>query len=328
MLYTIDQMEIEDALYITPEKPDIQREVATGLVEIMNDKTLSEEEFRKKARILFDGRKKIAYFDDNILTITGNLLMEEKEYERGNILLELALTRAVKGEYMNEITLFLRLAEYQYIMGHEEKGTEYLIRLCEGETSNYVEAIHFRGLDETWNRYRHYVDGKVRESQAVVSSYRKEPSECSTPISEIIQMKDMNELLTALSIHVNEICGDGEYLNCLNQWERNFFYVDQLWSCVNGDGMDAYLCNEGQNFERVRKTAEKLEIQELVILLNKVEERFPKNRVPKNPDRIAGIIDERKLDFEDLDDLFYDRFDSIIADALYGYFERNKKKFR
>ncbi|MCR5704531.1 MAG: DMP19 family protein [Eubacterium sp.] len=314
--------------YFDDNQQESVEKLTKGLNEIINDKQLSLEEFSKKVNSLLNSRKKVNFFDDALLTVKGNALMEKEDYEKANILLELSLDRATQGSYSEEIVLFLRLAQYQFIIGNEEKGTEYLIRLCEGEVSNYVEVINAYGLLDIWNQYSKYVEGKVRASAITEMADTKEPTECSKLIGEIRGIKEKHELLTELSLHINEICADGEYLNYLNKWERTFFYIDQLWERVNSDGFESYLTYDGKNFKKAKKASEDLEIVELTRILEKVEKKFPRSKVPRNTDKIEDIIDEKELEFDELDDEFYDGYDAIIADALYKYFETYSEKFR
>ena len=154
--------QIDMLLYFEDSEQDSVEKLTEGLNEIISDKKLSLKEFNKKTNILLGSRKKVDGFDDALLTVKGNELMEKEDYEKANILLQLALSKSSKGCYSNEIVLFLRLAQYQFIIGNEEKGIEYLIRLCEGDVSNYVESINNYGLIDIWNRYSKYVEGKVR----------------------------------------------------------------------------------------------------------------------------------------------------------------------
>lgn len=320
--------QIDIPFYFDDNQKESVEKLTQGLNEIISDQKLSLEEFNKKANLLLSSRKKVDFFDDALLTVKGNALMEKEDYDKANILLELALSRPTQGIYSVEIVLFLRLAQYQFIIGNEEKGTEYLIRLCEGEVSNYVESINAYGLLDIWNQYSQYVEGKVCESAITEVADTKDPTECSKSIEEIKSIKDKYELLNELSLHLNEICGDGEYLNYLNKWEKKFFYIDQLWERVNSDGFESYLTYDGKNYKKVKKVSEELEIVELTNLLERVEKKFPKSKVPRSTNRIEDIIDEKELEFDEIDDEFYDGYDAIIAEALYKYFETYSEKFR
>ncbi|KIR03884.1 hypothetical protein P261_02699 [Lachnospiraceae bacterium TWA4] len=250
------------------------------------------------------------------------------EYDKGIILLQIAQKRGAKGPHSDGITLFLRLAEYEFLQGNVKKGIEYLTHVCEEETSNYEESIEFRGLTDVWLKYKPYVEGKVRES--IQNGYKKtkSPSECTKSMDEILSMIDEDKLLKELSIHMNELSADGEELNYLNNWEKKLFYINQLWEEVNSGGFDTYLYYHGRYFERAKKSASEMEMNSLVDLLVEVEKVFPRARVPKKQERIQEIMDDKELNFDDLDMKFYESMDGEISKGLIQYIRENGKKLR
>lgn len=222
----------------------------------------------------------------------------------------------------------MRLAENEFIQENEEKGIEYLTHVCENEASNYVEAINFRELTDVWDKYKKYVEGKVRVSAELLGKTGKTPDECVKTIGDILSNLNENGLLADLSYHINEICGDGEELTSLNKWERNFLYIDTLWSEVNSGGFDSYLSSYGNYFDRTVKAAQAMGIDELAELMEKVKAIFPKERIPKSVEQIENVIMKKDLDFEELDGEFYNKMNQIISEKMMRYVMKNRKRFR
>ena len=78
------------------------------------------------------------------------------------IYLEMVENRHLKYIY-DEVTLYLRLAEYYINNGEIEKGKSYLILLCD-EVDNYEEALEFRELTVDWQKLKPYVDDEIKPS--------------------------------------------------------------------------------------------------------------------------------------------------------------------
>lgn len=275
-----------------------------------------------------NSRKKIDGVDDAVLTVLGDRLIRDGENKKGIILLKNALKRPSYGEYTDGITLFMRLAENEFIQGNEEKGIEYLTHVCENEASNYVDAINFRELTDVWNKYKKYVEGKVRVSTELLGKSGKASNEYVKTIGDILNTPNENDLLADLSYHINEICGDGEELTSLNKGERNFFYVDTLWSEVNSGGFESYLSSYGNYFDRTVKAAQTIGLNELVELLEKIKSIFPKEKIPKSVERIENVIMKKDLNFEEVDEEFYDKMNQIISEKMMRYVMENRERFR
>ena len=284
------------------------------ILEIISDENNSIREYEKKINMYLNSRKKIDDVDDAVLTVLGDRLIRDGENEKGIILLKNALKRPSYGGYTDGITLFMRLAENEFIHGNVEKGVEYLTHVCENEASNYVEAINFRELTDVWDKYKKYVEGKVRVSAELLEKTGKTPDECVKTIGDILSNLNENDLMADLSYHINEICGDGEELTNLNKWERNFFYVDTLWSEVNSGGFESYLSSYGNYFDRTVKVAQAMGINELVELLEKIKAIFPKEKIPKSTERIEAMILKNELDFDEVDGEFYNKMNQIISE--------------
>ena len=282
----------------------------------------------KKINMYLNSRKKIDGVDDAVLTVLGDRLIRGGENEKGIILLKNALKRPSYGEYTDGITLFMRLAENEFIQGNEEKGIEYLTHVCENEASNYVDAINFRELTDVWDKYKKYVEGKVRVSAELLEKTGKTPDECAKTIGDILNNPNESDLLTDLSYHINEICEEGEELTNLNKWERSFFYVDTLWSEVNSGGFESYLSSYGNYFDRTVKAAQTIGLNELVELLEKIKSIFPKEKIPKSVERIENVIMKKDLNFEEVDEEFYDKMNQIISEKMMRYVMENRERFR
>lgn len=68
----------------------------------------------------------------------GDGLIAKGQKEAGILYLQIATE--VFGEYADEITCFLRFAEYYIENGEMEKGVSYLIKVCCETTTNYEES--------------------------------------------------------------------------------------------------------------------------------------------------------------------------------------------
>ncbi len=63
----------------------------------------------------------------------------------------------------DDVTLWFRLGEYYINNGEIEKGTEYLIRICD-EIDNYEELFEFRGLTADWQKLKPFVISEIKPS--------------------------------------------------------------------------------------------------------------------------------------------------------------------
>ena len=318
---------MSDILFVGQDNKKIENFIS-GLQEIISNKEYDKKEFQKKINIYLNRRKKIKYVDDAVLTDLGNKLICNGENEKGIVLLKAALNRASEGEYTDGITLFLRLAEYEFMHGNEENGIKYLTHVCEDEASNYEQAIEFRDLTNIWQKYKLYVEGKVRESYENTIKTTKSPSECTIQIQDILDNTDKNKLLYNLLQHINELCADGDSLNNLNKWERNIFYLDLLWSEVNSGGFEAFLISYGNYFERIIKASIETEILELKELLDNIKNIFPNRKIPKSEGRMEAVINKHELEFEEFDHKFYEEINDLMAEKLLMYIDVNKERFR
>ena len=268
------------------------------------------------------------YLIGNLLVEAGDDAMEKGDPEAALVFLKAAEKCPNVGD---ETTLYLRLAQIHLEKGQQEAGVAYLIRLCTEGPSNYEESIGFRELTDVWNRYKHLVDGLVPPPTSIYSGPRPlSPDECSRPIADILALPE-DDLLTALSEHLNEMSGCGTEMNYLNKWERNVFYLDEISMEVNSGGFDSYLFHCGEHFHKARKALANLDAPGMTALLDAVAAKFPRGKVPKSMDTIQNALEkleDKGVDFEDQDDAYYSGVESEFLPKLLTYVLENKKHFR
>ena len=264
---------------------------------------------------------------------TGEELIENGEQECGFayfLAFEKYIEKAAEC-IADTVTLYLRLAEYYLENNETEKGINYLIKLCTQTTDNYEESIEFRELTDVWEQYKHLVAGKVPESVVTNKGVDPVPPEkCSMKISDILSLPQ-DELLTEISIHLNEISGTGTCLNYLNKWEKLVFDADLVLTEVNSDGFSGYLYYYGNRFPNAVKAFQEINSQKMLDLMTSVQNKFPSKKIPKSIEAIQNKIDkmeEKGIDFEDEDESFYNDAQEELLDKLYEYIMSNQKKFR
>ena len=268
------------------------------------------------------------YLIGNLLVEAGDDAMEKGDPEAALVFLKAAEKCPNVGD---ETTLYLRLAQIHLEKGDQETGVAYLIKLCTEGPSNYEESISFRELTDVWNRHKHLVDGLVPPSVSIYSGPRPlSPDECSRSIADILALPE-DDLLTALSEHLNEMSGCGTEMNYLNKWERNFFYLDEISMEVNSGGFDSYLFHCGEHFHKARKALDALYAPGMTALLDAVAAKFPRGKVPKSMDAIQNALEklaDKGVDFEEQDDAYYGGVESEFLPKLLTYVLENKKHFR
>lgn len=230
----------------------------------------------------------------------------------------------------NETLVYLRLAQYYFENGDISQGEKFLIKLCTETVDNYEESIKFNELTDIWNKYKHYVEGKVPPSVTFSGSVALSPADCSMQIADIFELEGQ-DLLSKMSVHLNELSANGEELNKLNKWEKTVFYIDEFCSEVNSQGVSGYLYYYGNHFEKLFNVCETIELKECLNLLESIKKKFPRNSVPKNIESIQNALDkleEKGIDFETEDDVYFETCENIIFENLQEYILNNKKHFR
>ena len=260
-------------------------------------------------------------------------LAEEEYYAKDDFSAGLTIIKVVHKHFKNiadELTIYLRMAEYYIENGETDKGIEYLIKLCTETVDNYEESIGFRELTSVWEKYKHLVEGKVPPSVVCNSGNPIPPEKCTMQIDNILNLSG-DEILSELSTHLNELSANGEVLSCLNKWEKLVFYINELCEEVNSGGFSNYLYYYGNHFEKVKTSLETIGAEKSVELLNTVENKFPRKKVPKNLDSIQNNLDkleEKNIVFETEDAEYYNFTEKEMLTKLTAYILANKKKFR
>ena len=300
-------------------------------IDEIQTKYKKDKDFKKLAnRLLGSSLKYRKYFGTGDYLIN---LAEEEYYSKGDYLAGLTIIKTVHKHFENvadDVTICLRMAEYYIENGETEKGIEYLIKLCTETVSNYEESIGFRNLTEVWSKYKHLVEGKVPPSETCDSGNPIPPEKCTMQIADILNLPN-DELLSELSTHLNEISANGEMLSCLNKWEKTVFYIDELCNEINSGGFSNYLYYYGNHFEKVKVSVETIGAEKMIELLNAVEEKFPRKKVPKNIDSIQNNLDkmeEKGIAFETEDEEYYNFTEKEILQKLITYIFENKNHFR
>lgn len=234
--------------------------------------------------------------------------------------------------------VFLRLAQYHIEKGEVETGVEYLVKLCT-EMYDYKSMIVISELTEVWEKYRpllveHRPDlaEEVMAQPPVFYSAPQPlaPDKCSKQIEEILD-QEQTDLLSDLSAHLGEMTANGECLNCLNKWERVFYYADEVCMEVNSGGWEGYLYYHGTHFAKACQAFEQIGAEQMVRLAEQVRGKFPRGKVPKSEEAIQNAMDrleEQGVDFEDEDERYYSSAERELLDRLAAYVRENRKRFR
>lgn len=229
---------------------------------------------------------------------------------------------------VNTTAHFIHLAKMYLSQDNIEYAKACLILLCEC-CDNYEESLEFNGLTDEWNQMAYLVDGLVSPSVQMMVIPRS-PEQCSMPIDSIFLSND-DELLLSISIHIGELCADGECLHLLNKWERLVFYADELWQKINAGGIYSYLTDRGVHFESACKAIETIGADIVLNILDAVRTQFPKNRVPTYEDALQNALDimeQSGVDFNAEDTRFYAIGDKQLRECLLTYIKQNQTHFR
>lgn len=227
------------------------------------------------------------------------------------------------------VTIYLRLAEYYLENGEEDKGIEFLIKLCTETADNYEEAISFRELDAVWQKYKNLVEDKVPDS-LVTATKALLPDECTKQVSEIMELPK-DDIIFELYNHFCERTADGEEMYYLNKIEKNIFYSVEFIEMLNTEGLDAYLYERGNHFSSLRKALTEIGLQKAVDFLDTVESRFPRKAVPKKLESIQNALDkleEKEIDFEEDYDFYLEEINNELMEKITDYVFSNKKKLK
>ena len=230
---------------------------------------------------------------------------------------------------VNTTEHFMLLAEKYVLEGDMDTARACLILLCDN-CSNYEESLEYNDLTEQWNQYRYLVEGLVPPSVRFNSARPLAPKECSVSIKDILRLTE-EDLLSALSHHLGELSGNGDFLSCLNKWERTAYYADELCVEVNSGGFDGYLYDHGTHFEKAYKAMQQIAAPGVLSIMDAVREKFPGKRIPKNEDALQNALDvmeEKNVDFENEEELFYGDGTKELLERLLSFVMENKDRFR
>ena len=131
---------------------------------------------RKEIDKFIKKHRKVQLISD-LLINTAEDRIKAGEYEAG-----IAIMLAVyESRYLNDfddVTLYLRLAEYYIENDDTDKGKSFLTKMCNETVDNYEEALSFRTLLPVWEKYKSLVAGQVQPSVSL------DDVEYKTPTSE------------------------------------------------------------------------------------------------------------------------------------------------
>ena len=85
----------------------------------------------------------------------------------------------------DEITLYILLAKYYIDNGNIERGKHFLILIATDTSDNYEESLYYRNLLDTWNEYKHYVEGEIPPSENIDMNQNHQGEEDLDPLGEI-----------------------------------------------------------------------------------------------------------------------------------------------
>lgn len=289
-------------------------------------RTLDLDALRIKADALIcDNREEIRA--GSVIISTGEDLIDDDYYDAGIVLLKVAYDN---GCLDGNITVMLvRLAENEFKNGNVDAGKKYILELCD-YIDNYEETIGFNGLTDVWEKYKHYVTADIENLERMRNPEPLSPEECSESIEDIFTLCD-GELLCELSIHLRELSASGNRIDLLTPQETNVYYVDEFIENINSDGLDHYLFYYGTNFESLRSALAEIGCKAAIELTDRVIKRLPRKRIPQNLDKWQDVLislEVKDIDFEDLEDFYFETVESQILRALSDYVKANREHFR
>lgn len=265
----------------------------------------------------------------------------EEFSDSGNLDAEFTVYQVMEKycKYYDELTLKLKVANYYFEKGNERKGKKCLDNLIFYLPKDYEDAFERRGLTEIWNKYRHYLDGKIPPSVSnnhfsdgsKKTFLRKQITKCSKSIDEIFALPE-DKMLLELSKHLYELSDRGEDVSLLNKWERIFYDVDNLLTDIGSDGIPHFLTSNGHRFEQTKKALQAVGAEKGLQLMEIIAGYFPKGKVPKSDEKREDIVNDIMDDEESFDAVeefyFEQNVECELVDAEYEFAIANKKKFR
>lgn len=265
----------------------------------------------------------------DILLNVGEQLIDTGNYDAGTYCIQTVYESDLS--VLNSTLLYLRMAEYHLENGDREQGIAFLVKLCTETVSNYEESIAYNELTTVWNKYKHLVEGKVPPSETINGgSQPLRPDQCANTIEQIFALPT-DDILSALSEHIGELSANGECLSCLNQWEKTVFYANECCEEINSGGFEHYLFYYGHRFGKARKAFETIQSNEMCSLMAAVEQKFPRQQIPKSIDSIQNAMDKLEnvgVDFEQQNEAYYETVEKGMLEKLLEFVLHNKQHFR
>lgn len=271
---------------------------------------------------------------NHFLIFLGNTYMESGDFEAGAACMK-SVAAHFQGIYHYAL-IYLRMAQYHIEKGETEIGIGYLVQLCT-EVRDYKSQIVVNELTEVWEKYKHLLVGRipgldVTEKLEPIAQAPQPltPDKCSQSNAQIFALSGA-DLLSALSAHIGEMTANGAVLNCLNKWERNFFYADEVCMEVNSGGWEGYLYYHGIHFAKACKAFEEIGAVQMVRLMERIQSQFPRGCIPKSEEAIQNVMDrmeEDGIDFDNEDEIYYSSAEKELLDHLSTYVRENQKHFR
>lgn len=229
-----------------------------------------------------------------------------------------------KEPSLDSMTIWLRKAQYLIENGEVEKGSDFLIKISKW-SDNYEEGLQWRELLDVWEKYKYLVEEKIEPS--LNSTYKT-----SMKIEDILKIEDENDLVSNLSMHVSQLCGYGEDMTLVNQYERVVYDVCSLDEEVHSGGFYSYFYSEGdyvRRYKQLIKALNTIGATNTIKLLEKIEKKFPKGKIPiklEYRQKILDEMDEKEIDFDEFDEVFWE-YEENITKLVYNYVMNNKIKF-
>lgn len=303
---------------------------------------LKQQYFNSKStQDLVAGIRRLAGIQDyhpfaRFLFFLGNSYMESGDFEAGIACMKSTVACFSYMDYYG--VFYLRMAQYHIESGNTKAGINYLVWLCT-EVANFENQLAMYNLTEIWEKYKPLVADKVTASGAskeqkpvagIPIPQPKHPSECSQAIAQILSLPEA-DLLSALSSHLGEMTANGADLNCLNKWERNFYYADEMCMEVNSGGFEGYLYYHGTHLTKARKVFEQIGADQMIHLIVQIQNKFPNCCIPKSEDTIQNAMDrleDKGIDFDDEDKIYYSSAEKELLKQLLIYVKENEKHFR
>lgn len=109
------------------------------------------------------------------------------------------------------------------------------------------------------------------------------------------------------------------------------FYVDELCTEVNSGGFGGYLYYHGQHFEKVKQALQTIGARETLVLLERIQGKFPRKKIPKDLERIQDVLDkmeDKGVDFEAEDECYYGSAEKELLEKLREFVVGSSNRFR